>query len=68
MSLEWAERALTDLAVLDKATARRIRVAIEHLDETGLGNVKRLAISTHPNIAFVLGIFVFGSSKLARTF
>jgi mRNA interferase RelE/StbE len=41
-TLEWTERALKDLARLDKRTRERIVAAVERLAATGEGDVRRL--------------------------
>ncbi len=42
MEIEWTEKALEDMAALDKGIARRVKGAVERFAETGAGNVKRL--------------------------
>jgi mRNA-degrading endonuclease RelE of RelBE toxin-antitoxin system len=40
--IEWTERALEDMAALDKGIARRVKQGVERFAETGTGDVKRL--------------------------
>ena len=40
--VEWTAPALEDMAALDRAVSRRIKVAVERLAETGAGDVKKL--------------------------
>ena len=41
-TLQWSERALKDLARLDRRVRERIVAALERLAETGDGDVRRL--------------------------
>jgi mRNA interferase RelE/StbE len=40
--IEWTEKALEDMAALDKGVARWVKQAVERFADTGAGNVKRL--------------------------
>lgn len=53
--VEWAAPALQDLAALDKALARRVKVAIERFALTGTGDVKKLQGIDPPEFRLRIG-------------
>ena len=55
MELEWTEKALEDMAALDKGIARRVKRAVERFAETGAGNVKRLQSIDPPEFRLRVG-------------
>jgi mRNA-degrading endonuclease RelE of RelBE toxin-antitoxin system len=70
MSLEirWLPRARRDLKRLDPPTQRRVVEAVEHLAQTGEGDVKRLQNVTPPEFRLRVGGWRirFGLSPDAR--
>lgn len=54
-AIEWTGTAIADMAVLDRAIARRVKQTIERFAATGAGDTKRLTGYEPPQFRLRIG-------------